>query len=97
MEVGALAVVNLTVDQYDKALGALQNAGFDAVTEDAIIISIPDQPGGLARIAMRFKKANIDLRSLRILRRDKGTAVVALATDRTKEAIDLVRDCLMTK
>lgn len=90
-----LAVITLTVDQYDLALRALHSAGFEAVTEDAIVIRIADEPGGLARIAVRFKEANINLRSLRILRRHKGLALVALATDRRREAMDLVRDCLI--
>ncbi|MBI5724948.1 MAG: ACT domain-containing protein [Planctomycetes bacterium] len=96
-EVHELAVVNLTVDKYDPALLALHNAGFEAVTEDAIVVRIPDEPGGLARVAKRFKDANIDLRSIRILRRHKGFALVALAADRSKEALDLVRDCLVNK
>ena len=96
-EAHELAVVNLTVDQYDRALLALHNAGFEAVTEDAIVIRIPDEPGGLARIAMRFKDADINLRSIRIIRRRDGVALVALAADRSKEVLDLVRDCLVKK
>lgn len=96
-EVHDLAVVNLTVDKYDAALLALHNAGFQAVTEDAIVVRIPDEPGGLAKVAKRFKDANVDLKSIRILRRQKGTALVALAADRTKEVLDLVRDCLVNK
>ncbi|RPI63065.1 MAG: hypothetical protein EHM48_03065 [Planctomycetaceae bacterium] len=96
-EVHDLAVVHLTVDKYDLALQTLHNAGFQAVTEDAIVVRIADEPGGLAKLAMRFKQADINLRSIRIMRRHKGTALVALATDRTKEAMDLVRDCLVKK
>jgi hypothetical protein len=96
-EVHELGIFNLTVDKYDAALLALHNAGFEAVTEDAIVIRLPDKPGELARVAKRFKDADIDLRSIRILRRLKGSALVALATDRTKETLDLVRDCLVKK
>ena len=90
-----LAVVALTVDRYDEALGALRDAGFDAVTEDALVIRLPDEPGALAKVARRFKDADIDLRSLRIIQRQQGFALVALAAERTEQARALVKDYLV--
>ena len=90
-----LAVMELTVDRYDEALTALRDAGFNAITEDAIVISLPDQPGALAKVAKRFKDARIDMQSLRILQRNRGTALVALATKRTDEAMELLREYLV--
>ena len=89
-------VVILTVDRYDEALAALRDAGLHAVSEDAIIIRIEDEPGALARISRRFHDAQIRLRSVRIIRRSAGHGLVALSTDRTEEALDLVRDVLIS-
>ena len=89
-------VVILTVDRYDEALAALRDAGLQAVSEDAIIIRIEDEPGALARISKRFHDAEIRLRSVRIIRRNEGYGLVALSTDRTEEALDLVRDVLVS-
>ena len=94
-DVHDLAVVALTVDRYDEALGALRDAGFDAVTEDALVIRLPDEPGALAKVARRFKDANVDLRSLRIIQRQQGFALVALAAERTEQARALVKDYLI--
>jgi len=94
-EVTDLAVVQLTVDRFDEALQALRDAGFDAISEDALVIRIPDEPGALAKVAKRFKDADIDLRSIRIIRRQNGVATVALATSRSQQVIDLVSDCLV--
>jgi hypothetical protein len=94
-EVGGMAVVELTVDRYDEALGILRDAGFDAVTEDALVIRLQDEPGALAKAAKRFKDADIDLRSIRIIRRHEGFALVALATERTEEARALVKEYLI--
>ena len=94
-EVHDMAVVELTVDRYDVALQALRDAGFEAITEDAIVVRLPDEPGALAKVARRFKEANIDLRSVRILGRQQGSALVALATERTDEARALVKDYLV--
>jgi hypothetical protein len=90
------AVVELTVDRYDEALQSLRDAGLDAVTEDALLIRLRDEPGALAKVARRFKDANIDIRSIRIIRRQQGSTLVALATKRTEEARALVKEYLVT-
>ena len=94
-EVHDTAVVELTVDRYNEALQSLRDAGFDAVTEDALLIRLDDEPGALAKVARRFKDASIDLRSVRFIRRRGGSAFVALATSRTDEARALVREYLV--
>lgn len=93
-EVRDTAVVELTVDRYDEALQILRDAGFDAVTEDALLIRLQDKPGALAKVARRFKDAGIDMKSVRIIRRQGGSAFVAIATDRSAEARALVSDYL---
>ena len=89
-------VVILTVDRYDEALVALRDAGVPAVSEDAIIIRIADEPGALARISRKFHDAGIRLRSVRIIRRSAGYGLVALSTERTQRSLDLVRDVLVS-
>ncbi|MCH8813139.1 MAG: ACT domain-containing protein [Gemmatimonadetes bacterium] len=89
-------IVIFTVDRYDEALAALRDAGVHAVSEDAIVIRIADEPGALARISRRFDDAGIRLRSVRIIRRNEGWGLVALSTERTERALDLVRDVLIS-
>jgi hypothetical protein len=89
-------VMILTVDRYDEALVALRDAGVHAVSEDAIVIRIADEPGALARISRRFHDAGIPLRSVRIIRRNEGYGLVALSTERTEQALDLVKDVLIS-
>ncbi len=94
--VGGRSIVVMVVDRYDDALLALRDAGYDAVSEDAIVIKIKDEPGGLARIAKRFADAQIEIRSVRYLSRVPGFAFVAIATERSEEAMELVRDVLVS-
>jgi hypothetical protein len=89
-------IVILTVDRYDEALAALRDAGVPALSEDAIVIRIVDEPGALARVSQRFLEAEIRLRSVRIIRRGSGYGLVALSTERTERALDLVRDVLIS-
>jgi len=95
-EIDDTAVLQLTVDhRYDEALQCLRDAGFDAITENALLIRLKDEPGALAKVARTFKEADIDVRSVRIIRRQGGLTFVALATDRTDTARELVRDFLV--
>ncbi|MDH5300989.1 MAG: ACT domain-containing protein [Gammaproteobacteria bacterium] len=94
---GDYAVTILTVNKYDLALQNLrQIPGIKCITEDAILIRLKDEPGALAKIAMRFKDANINIRSLRFIKRDDTNGLVAISTDRTQEALDLVKDVLVS-
>ena len=93
--VGNQAVFVLSVDQYDKALATLRDSGYPAVSEDAIVIKLLDKPGALAQIAKRFADAGINMRSIRILCRFPDHSLVAIAADRTEEALNLLKDVLV--
>ena len=96
-EVEGADVVTLTVDRYNRALAALRDGGYPAVTEDALLVRIEDEPGALAKVAVRFKEADIPVRSIRIIRRRNGFGIVAISTERTEAAKELVRDLLIAE
>lgn len=90
-------VLILTVDQYDQALKVIsQLEDVQAVSEDAILIALPDAPGSLAKIAKRFKDAQIGIRSIRIISREQGRSIVAISTERSADALQLVEDVLIS-
>ena len=89
-------VAILTVDRYDEALAVLRDEGLPAVSEDAIVVRLADEPGALAKISKRFYAANIRLRSVRIMCRSGGYGLVALSTERTERALALVKDELIS-
>lgn len=93
--VGATAVISLIVDHYDDALKALTGSPFHAISEEALVVCIPDKPGELAHLMRRFKEASLNLRSVVILKRDAGKAFVALVTNRSEDALNLVKDVLV--
>jgi histidine decarboxylase len=94
-ETDELAIVVLTVDRPNEALECLRDAGFNAVTEDTLVVRIKDKPGALASVSHLLKDEGIHLRSLRILRRQEGWAWIALATPRSEEAKALMKEyCL---
>jgi hypothetical protein len=94
---GDQVVVVLNVDQYDKALHVIHKLNnMQIVTEDAILVKLINEPGALAKIARRFTDAGIGLRSIRFIQRDKRFGLVAISTDRTEEALELVADVLVS-
>src|SRR5262245_10838524 len=94
--IGSAMIAVLTVDKYDEALRALAAKGFQAFSEEVIVIQVENRPGELARIMRRFKDANINLRSIRPIRRSGNQALVALGTERTQEAMELVKDVMVS-
>ena len=95
--VGSVMAALLTVNRYDDALRALAAAGFQAFSEDVLVVRLDDRPGELGRIMQRFKDAGISLRSLRFIRRSGDKAFVAIATDRPLAAQELVKDVLVSQ
>ena len=89
-------VIILMVDHYDAALRALQEAGFQAISEDALVLKLLNEPGALAKVARRLEHASINIRSLRIAKHLGGNTLVTLVTDRQDEAREILRDCLVS-
>jgi hypothetical protein len=90
-------IVQLTVSDYNNALTVLRDAGYDAITEDAVVINVPDQPGALAKVTRRLHEGGVGMRSVRILHRQAGEAMVALSMDRSEEGMRLIEDLLVSK
>jgi hypothetical protein len=87
---GEQGIITLTTDDTDRALRALKEAEFRAVTDDSLVFRLPDEPGALARVAERFKAAGVNIQSLHILDRRAGQAVVALSAQDREEARKLL-------
>jgi len=91
------AVVVLTVSEYDKAFRILQDIrDVSVVSEDAILIKLHDRPGALAEVAKRFSDAGISIRSMRIVERGAAQSLVAISAVRTEEALNIVKDLLIS-
>lgn len=89
------AVITMTVDRYDAALRALADADLPAVTEETILVKVEDRPGALAKIMRRFGDAGINMRSVRLLRRQENLGIVAISCEEIERARELVKDILL--
>ncbi len=91
----AHGVILLEAEPFDEALRALAEGGYHAVDEDVLVIRIADEPGALARVAARFREPKINIKAMRIVRRDGGWASVLLSTSDDEAARALLEDCLV--
>lgn len=88
-------IIHLSVDRYDEALRILREADYHAFPDDAMVIRVEDKPGALAKVAVLFKEAAIDIRSLRLIKREDGYCFVSIVSERSKDARELVKHCLV--
>jgi len=93
--VGEMGVVQMSVDNYDRAMRALHDAGLQPMSEEVFLVRIDNAPGALAQVARRFADAGIDIRSLRIVRRDPKQAIAAISCSELNKARALVEDLLV--
>ncbi len=78
---GELGVVSLSTSDDDAALRALLEANLRAITSDSVILRLPDRPGALAGVARLFGDHQLNVRTIHIVHRLAGQAVVAVTTD----------------
>lgn len=90
-------IVQLTVSDYDRALQVLRDGGYDAISEDAVVINVKDEPGALAQVTRRLYDGGVDMRSMRLLHRQAGEALVAISMDRTDVGMQLISDLLVNR
>jgi hypothetical protein len=91
----AHGIVRLQATPYDEALRALSEAGYNAMSEEVIVIRIADEPGGLAKVAARFREPQININAMRFLQRESGSAIVVLSTNDNVQARALLSDYLV--
>ena len=78
---GQQGVVIITTDRTDHALSILNEAGFKAVSDEAVLVQLPDRPGALASLAGELKDAGLNIRTFHIIDRREGYATAAVTTD----------------
>jgi hypothetical protein len=93
--VGTSAYVRLRVTAYDQALALLRDAGYQAVSDDVLVLRIPDQPGSLARIARQLADNDLDIRGLTMVQRTEDYCIVAVATDNQTLESEILRQQLL--
>ena len=83
---GQHGVVIITTDRTDHALSILNEAGFKAVSDEAVLVQLPDQAGALANLAGELTGAGLNIRTFHIIERRGDYATAAITTDDQERA-----------
>ena len=86
MEDAGVIFITTEDEDHDKALWWLADAGYKAMTDETLVITMPDEPGALAKVAERFRDHDINIQSLHIINRAHGHTTVSLSTDNQDKA-----------
>ncbi len=84
--------VIITTREDDRALAILNRAGYKAVSDDAIVLRLPDVAGALARVTNDLNQAGVNIQGLHILSRQDGYATIALTVDDREKAAGAIKD-----
>ena len=87
---GEFGVITLSTDDDDAALHALLHANLRAVTSDVIVFHLADRPGALAGVTQLFSSHQLNVRTIHIVHRLAGHAIVAVTTDDDELARTLI-------
>ena len=83
---GQHGVVIITTDRTDHALAILNEGGFKAVSDEAVLVQLLDQPGALANLAGELTGAGLNIRTFHIIERLEDYATAAITTDDQERA-----------
>ncbi len=96
LQVGQDAYVKLVVENYDRGLKLLTEAGYNAVSDESVLLRIPDKPGALAQVARTISGQGRNTRAITMLQQDGGFTVIAVGTDDNDQVRELFRDTLVS-
>ena len=92
---GQDAYIKLVVSNYDKSLTLLTEAGYNAVSDDSVLLRVIDRPGSLARISREIADHGINTRAITMLHNDNGYTVAAISTDCNSKVREIFQDSLV--
>ena len=86
-------ILRLIVDDQDKALKLLRDAGFTAKVTEVYAIEIEDKPGGLARVMQTFEENNLNIEYLyATLEKNKDNAIVIFRVEDLEKAGKIIEE-----
>ena len=92
---GQDAYIKLVVENYDACLRLLTEAGFNAISDDIVLLRIEDRPGALAKVAQKISAVGVTTRAVTMLHSAGGFTVIAVGTDDNERVRDLFPDTLV--
>ena len=87
-----IGILRCLVNDPDRALKVLKDAGFTANTTDVLAVELDDQPGGLAKVLKLLTHADISVEYLySFVRTNNDKALILFRVDDNQKAIDVLK------
>ncbi|MFA5106648.1 MAG: hypothetical protein WC506_06870 [Candidatus Micrarchaeia archaeon] len=95
--VGTQAVVQLFVSDDKKAREILHNNSYNVLTNDVLLLKIPDKPGELSKLAKLLSTKGVSIKLVNMVSRGKNFALYSVQVDKTKKAEKLLKEYLVNE
>lgn len=79
-EIENIGVVHITLgeEDFDTAFVVLRDSGHQVLPREVLLVKIEDRPGALAKLAVKLAEAKVNVRSMRIVKREDGYCLAAI-------------------
>ena len=93
--VAGTAIISFRADPYQRSFELLVDAGFTVVAHEHLLVRLPDRPGALAQLSATLSEADLAIRGIHIVTKQKENSIVALETVDHERARSLLSDILV--
>lgn len=84
-------ILRLIVDDTNRAVEIIKNAGYTANQTDVLALAVPDKPGGLARVLNVLEESSISIEYVySSVRNSEKNAVIIFRVEETERAVTLL-------
>ena len=88
-----VARLEIAADDFAAAFEALRDAGLQVMPQEVVLVKLDDKAGSLAKLAVKLADAKVNVRSMRIVKREEGYCLAAIVP----EPADIARAVLADK
>jgi len=88
---GDYGVIRLVTEDEATSKKALEKMGFKVSVSDIIIVSLPDRPGEMAKVARKLSNAGVDVECVYIIGREADKVQVAIKPSSIEHATRALR------
>lgn len=82
-EIDRNGVIHIAIndESTQAAYETLRDAGYQVMPQTVLLVQVEDKPGGLAKIAVTLAEAKVNVRSMRIVKREDGISLCAIVPE----------------
>ena len=89
----SFGILRAIVDDTDKAMAVLKEAGYTVNTTEVLAVLVPDSPGGLAGVLGLLNDAHVNAEYLySFVRKAQGNALILFKVDQVAEAARVLHE-----